>query len=247
VPAPSFLRDAIDLLRKTDDRTGITAALHSLERIIRKQPAELIEVSGELIQVLLQLGSAVSFTSIRLNESRLRALIAITACNPVAAASQLSHSFYSESSTLSQRGDVLFILVSASEELSKVMEASQKRSNAGHSVEQKLLAPPRVLVEDVSQLRQPFESSLSLTALHTGQLTPSQSRTLSGGPKQLAGPHTGINRFASLAQHFFFPLLKHAQTGLLSTRFLAGEPLLFSRLLDALSLFLVFAGPSAPA
>ncbi|RNA16175.1 telomere length regulation TEL2 -like protein, partial [Brachionus plicatilis] len=116
IKKPLFLRDCLNSLIYSDEPAEIYAALKSVKDLCDTYHSELNEISVELLRVLLCKSNAFSFKEF--DTDRMTAMISMTCHYPKECASYLSSQFYEAGYSLSQRGDVLNILVMSAQQLS---------------------------------------------------------------------------------------------------------------------------------
>lgn len=100
----------------SDEPAEIDAALKSVKNLCDTYHSELNEISVELLRVLLCKSNA--FSSKEFDTDRMTAMISVTCHYPKECASYLTSQFYEAGYSLSQRGDVLNILVMSAQQLS---------------------------------------------------------------------------------------------------------------------------------
>ncbi|XP_059834861.1 telomere length regulation protein TEL2 homolog isoform X2 [Hypanus sabinus] len=115
--APVYVGDCLEVLLASDNPERVEGSLKILEDLIRKNPNAAREVSVELTKVLLHLEDKfgiVGFTGLRQ-----RALVALTVTSVVPVTQYLTSEFYAVNYSLSQRMDILDVLVLSAQELAQ--------------------------------------------------------------------------------------------------------------------------------
>ena len=259
VPLPRYLRDALDMLRKQDERDNVQAALDSLDALIRSRPFDLADVAPELVGMLQQVATTVHCENKQLDAKRRAALVSVVVECPDVAAPLLIRSFHGQSLTLMGKVEALEVLVAAAEELSGKRTSKQDAALPGKGKAQAAitafkdaLVPSNSASAAATSSIPPAATSHSSTALtraqHNDVITKRvESRTRRWGTIRQPVA-TFINRFAPVAHLFFFPLLGNLHdSGAWSSAqpVLSPEPVLLSHTLNTLSVLVILASPSA--
>ena len=262
VPLPRYLRDALELLRKQEERENVEAALEQLDTLIRGRPFDLPDVAADLVAMLQQVATTVFCENKVLDAKRRAALVSVAVECPETAALLLFRSFYGQSLTLMGKVEVLEVLVAAAEELSgkttnrqnRQSQAPQTKSKTHSSITafKSLLIPsPAQASPSSAPIPPSATSSTPSTALTRAQHDEVinqrvASRTRRWGTARQPA-ETFVNRFATVAHLFFFPLVGslHVSGGWGAQPVVQSEPLLLSHVLNTLSVLVILACPAA--
>jgi len=259
VQPPRYLRDALDLLRKQDERENVEAALEQLDTLIRSRPFDLPDLTADLVAMLQQVATTVFCENKALDAKRRAALVSVTVQCPDIAAPLLIRSFHGQSLTLMGKVEVLEVLVMAAEELSgkktnkhdKPLPATKDKAQTAINAFKSSLIPspaPASAQPASTPSTTPSATTTRSRAEHNNiieQRVASRTRRW-GTTRQPA--ETFINRFASVAHLFFFPLVGniHVSGGWNTVQpVLQTEPLLLSHILNTLSVLVILASPAA--
>jgi len=259
VPLPRYLRDAVELLRKQDERENVEAALEQLDTLIRSRPFDLPDVAPDLVAMLQQVATTVHCENKTLDAKRRAALVSVAVECPDVAAPLLIRSFHGQSLTLMGKVEVLEVLVAAAEELSGKKTSKQNKAPPAKNTAQTTIdtfksslipsaatPPPSTAIPPSAASSDP---SRALTRAQHNDVIAQRvaSRTRRWGTARQPA-ETFINRFAAVAHLFFFPLVNslHVSGGWGSAQpVVQTEPLLLSHVLNTLSVIVILASPSA--
>ena len=261
VPLPRYLRDAVELLRKQDERDNVEAALEQLDTLVRSRPFDLPDVAPDLVAMLQQVATTVYCENKALDAKRCAALVSVTVECPEVAAPLLVRSFHGQSLTVMGKVEVLEVLIAAAEELSgKKTNRQDKaplvkdRAQASIAAFKSSLIPSSAPASTSSTSTSPAAATRSKpsTALTRAQhddviAQRVASRTRRWGTARQPAD-TFINRFAAVAHLFFFPLVcnLHVSGGWGAAQpVVQTEPLLLSHVLNTLSVLVILASPGA--
>ncbi|XP_051877170.1 telomere length regulation protein TEL2 homolog [Pristis pectinata] len=221
--APMYVGDCLEALLTSDSPERVEGSLKVVEDLIRKNPTAAAEIGVELAKVLLHLEdkfSIVGFTGLRQ-----RALVAVTVTSVVPVTQYLTSEFYAVNYSLSQRLDILDVLVLSAQELAQ----PEPSTGAGSLAEESRGPLPQLqdgTVSDPSrQWKQIIEQRLQKKThrFSKGVMTP--------------GPQASPNRLAPVAGRFFFPLINNYDRPRSPYDFLS-EPLMLGRLTHALAILM---------
>ncbi|GAB1600077.1 telomere length regulation protein TEL2 homolog [Argonauta hians] len=191
VKTPKYLRDCMEGLIGTEDCDRIESCLKVAEELIYSSHYGLTEIAAEFAKILLHLTESHSFTS--LLDCRLKALVALLVECPVETANYLTSQVYARNYNIRQRMDILSVLSVAAQKL-----ASPKKS------EKKDKCFPEVPIT-ASVIQQ--EESLYNWREIVQKRIDSKTRYFSKN-RNRQQPECVVNRFSSVAGHFFYPLIK---------------------------------------
>ena len=216
MPLPRYLCDALELLRKQDERDNVEAALEQLDTLIRSRPFDLPDLAAELVSMLQQVATTVYCENKGLDAKRRAALVSVAVECPDVAAPLLVRSFHGQSLTLLGKVEVLEVLVAAAEELSgKKTNRHEKAPPGKDNAQAAIAAFKSSLIPTSAAPAQPFPTAPSAaSATPSTALTRTQhndviaqrvaSRTRRWGTARPPA-EMFINRFAAVAHLFFFP------------------------------------------
>ncbi|XP_034564097.1 telomere length regulation protein TEL2 homolog [Notolabrus celidotus] len=222
---PRYLRDCLESLMSSDDPVRVELSLRAVEGLVRKNAFAAREISVQLTKVLLHMEDKYSISSF-LN-LRQAAMVALAVTDTVPVTQYLTAEFYSLNYSLRQRLDILEVLSLAAQELSKPNKETRERcSLISNSASTDLTPYPG---DNPVHWRQEVEKRIQ-----------SKTRRLSKGvtkPPAKATP----NRYAPVAGHFFFPLLRNYDKPQMTFDLLGSDHLVLGRLIHTLGLFMHLA------
>lgn len=160
-------------------------------------------------------------------------MVALTATCPIQVSSYLTQEFYQRNYNIRQRMDILEVLASAAQELSKPSEDPGPPGAKKRGME--LLEP------EGSKDHQGKEENWR--DIVQKRIESKTRRFVKGPSKPAVSPVA--NRFAPVAGHFFFPLLKAYDSKMNTMDLLGGDFLLLGRLMYTLGV-LMYAAQNAP-
>ncbi|KAK3729207.1 hypothetical protein QZH41_002774 [Actinostola sp. cb2023] len=190
---PRHLRECIEALTEAKDMERFEAALKTLEKLVCSHPSDLDEVCLELIKILLYLQD--QFTTEDYLTLRQKAMVAITTRCPVAVATYLTEEFYGANYCIIQRLDILDVLAVSAQQLSQPIEMTQEKATS------KRFLPPgehsHTNVEWIPEWQKVIQERIE-----------KKTRRFAKGPSK-AQPKPVANKFAQVAGHFFYSLMKN--------------------------------------
>lgn len=220
---PRYLRDCLETLMSSEDPDRVELSLRVSVALVKNNTFAAKEISVQLTKVLLHMDNKYSIKDFM--ALRLAAMVALTVTDCVPVTQYLTTEFYSLNYSLRQRLDILEVLCVAAEELSKpitdhteppmVLESSTDSSPSTHSIN----IPWQQVVEKRIQ---------------------SKTRYLKKGatrPPKIACP----NRYAPVAGHFFFPLLRNYDKPQVTFDMLGSDHLVLGKLILTLGHFMHLA------
>uniref|UniRef100_A0A3P8VV90 Telomere length regulation protein TEL2 homolog n=1 Tax=Cynoglossus semilaevis TaxID=244447 RepID=A0A3P8VV90_CYNSE len=219
---PRYLRDCLETLTSSEDTERVELSLKVAESLLRKNAFATREISVQFTKVLLHMEDKYNTRDfLALRQRSLVALI-VTDCLPVT--QYLTSEFYSLNYSLRQRLDILEVLALAAQELSQPI--TEKRHLSISPANTDLTPYPG---DNAVNWRQVVEKRIQ-----------SKTKHFSKGP---AMPPTKAtpNRYAPVAGHFFFPLLKNYDRPQATFDLLGGDHLVLGRLIHTLGLFMHLA------
>ncbi|XP_041473442.1 telomere length regulation protein TEL2 homolog [Lytechinus variegatus] len=228
VKVPVYIRDCIDGLTARDAPELTEASLKVAEKLIRAKPDDLKDVCSQFVAILLHLEDQYNTENFRF--LRHSAMVALSVNCPIETSKYLTGEFYNRNYNIRQRMDILEVLAAAAQELSKPSEdpgPASKSSGIVNPQEHKAKESQEENWRDIVQKR-----------------IESKTRRFAKGPSKPA-PNPAINRFAPVAGHFFFPLLKSYDSKLNTMDLLGNDFLLLGRLMYTLGI-IMYAAQNTP-
>ncbi|XP_028989886.1 telomere length regulation protein TEL2 homolog [Betta splendens] len=220
---PRYLRDCLETLMTSEDAARVELSLRVAESLVRTNIFAAREISVKMTKVLLHMEDKYSINGFRLLRQATMVALAVTDCIPVT--QYLTTEFYSLNYSLCQRLDILEVLASAAQELSKPIA---KKSDP-------LCCP--AACTDVT----PYPGD---NPVHWRQVVEkriqSKTKRLSKGVTQPPVKATP-NRYAPVAGHFFFPLLRNYDKPQATFDLLGSDHLVLGRLIHTFGLFMHLA------
>ncbi|XP_015283615.1 PREDICTED: telomere length regulation protein TEL2 homolog [Gekko japonicus] len=230
IKAPAYIRDCIEILTGPEDADKYEATVGILETLIRRNAAAAREVSVELTKVLLHLEEKSyieGFMGLRQS-----ALVALAVTDPVPVSHFLTTEFYSLNYSLRQRMDMLDVLATAAQELSRPIPPKPERLPGVKQPSIHILSGEN---PDPSDWRRVVEERIR-----------SKTRRFAKGPSRAELPCTP-NKFGPVAGHFFFPLLQNFDRSLATFDLLGDDHMVLGRLAHTLAIVMYFAVNAAVA
>ncbi|KAM9426113.1 telomere length regulation protein TEL2 homolog [Pholidichthys leucotaenia] len=227
---PRYLRDCLEILISSEDPVRVELSLRAAENLVRRNAFVAKEISVQMSKVLLHLEDKYSvngFLSLRQTT-----MVALTVTDPVTVAQYLTTEFYSLNYSLRQRLDILEVLVLAAQELSRPATDKRDLSICNAASAESTPYPG----DNPIHWRQVVENRIQ-----------SKTKRISKGPTKPAAKATP-NRWAPVAGHFFFPLLRNYDKPQVTFDLLGSDNLVLGRLIHTLALFMHLAAnaPVAP-
>lgn len=220
---PRYLRDCLESLISSEDSVRVELSLRAAEDLVRRNVFAAKEISVQLTKVLLHMEDKYSIKGfLRLRQATMVA-ITVTDCVPVT--QYLTTEFYSLNYSLGQRLEILEVLALAAQELSR--PGTQK------------MAPPVVSASDDLSPRGDSDKPVDWRQEVERRIQSKTRRLTKGVTKAL--PEAMPNRYASLAGHFFFPLLRNYDKAQVTFDLLGSDHLVLGRLIHTLGLFMHLA------
>ncbi|XP_051274292.1 telomere length regulation protein TEL2 homolog [Dicentrarchus labrax] len=220
---PRYLRDCLETLISSEDPVRVELSLRVAEGLVRKNVFATREISVQLTKVLLHMEDKYSIKGfLSLRQATMVALI-VTDCIQVT--QYLTTEFYSLNYSLRQRLDILEVLALAAQELSKPI-TEKGNSSIGIAASTDLTPYPG---DNPVHWRQEVEKRIQ-----------SKTKRLRKGATQPAAKATP-NRYAPVAGHFFFPLLRNYDKPQVTFDLLGSDHLVLGRLIHTLGLFMHLA------
>ncbi|XP_060950973.1 telomere length regulation protein TEL2 homolog [Limanda limanda] len=220
---PRYLRDCLETLISSEEPVRVELSLRVAESLVKKNAFATKEISVKMTKVLLHIEDKYSINSfLRLRQA---AMVALAATDSIPVTEYLTAEFYSLNYSLRQRLDILEVLALAAQELSKPI--TEKRvPSIGSAAFADLTPYPG---DNPVHWRQVVEQRIQ-----------SKTKRLSKGATQPPAKATP-NRYAPVAGHFFFPLLRNYDKPQVTFDLLGSDHLVLGRLIHTLGLFVHLA------
>ncbi|XP_064625964.1 telomere length regulation protein TEL2 homolog isoform X2 [Lineus longissimus] len=225
VKEPRYLRDCMEGLISSEDPDKMEISLKTAEKLIRQDLPSLPEISVEFTKILLHLED--KFNTVGFLLLHHGAMVALAVKCPVKVAPYLTNEFFERNYNIRQRLDILEVLAAAAKELSQPRTESKKEEP---------------LVQVVQPVIETEEEGSDWRAVVQKRIESKTRRFASGRVK---GPEAVENKFAPVAGHFFFPLMKNFDRCDVSFDLLGDDCVVLSRLLYTLGV-IMYAALHAP-
>uniref|UniRef100_A0A3Q4AEX9 Telomere length regulation protein TEL2 homolog n=1 Tax=Mola mola TaxID=94237 RepID=A0A3Q4AEX9_MOLML len=222
VSLPRYLRDCLETLISSEDAKRVELSLRAAEDLVRKNVFAAREISVQLTKVLLHMENKYSINGFPSLRQATMVALTVTDCIPVT--QYLTTEFYSLNYSLCQRLDILEVLAMAAQELSKPV--TEKRDPPAAVAPSPDMTP---YPNDKPHWRQQVEKRIQ-----------SNTRHFRKGVSQPVLKPTP-NRYAPVAGHFFFPLLRNYDKPQTTFDLLGSDHLLLGRLIHTLAVFMHLA------
>ncbi|XP_069011881.1 telomere length regulation protein TEL2 homolog [Embiotoca jacksoni] len=217
---PRYLRDCLETLISSTDAVRVELSLRAAESLVRRNAFAAREISVQMTKVLLHMEDKYSITDFLILRQATMVALTVTDCIPVI--KYLTSEFYSLNYSLRQRLDILEILAIAAQELSRPITDKKDPSISAASITELTPYPG----DNPVHWRQVVEKRIQ-----------SKTKRLSKGAAQPVAKATP-NRYAPVAGHFFFPLLRNYDKPQVTFDLLGSDHLLLGRLIHTLGLFM---------
>lgn len=220
---PLYLRDCLETLISSEDAVRVELSLQVAAGLVRKNIFATREISVQLTKVLLHMEDKYSINGFLTLRQATMVALTVTDCIPVT--QYLTTEFYSLNYSLRQRLDILEVLALAAQELSKPI-TDNRDSSLGIAATSDVSPYPG---DNPVHWRQVVEKRIQ-----------SKTKRLSKGAMQPPAKATP-NRYAPVAGHFFFPLLRNYDKPQVTFDLLGSDHLVLGRLIHTLGLFMHLA------
>ncbi|TMS21900.1 Telomere length regulation protein TEL2-like protein [Larimichthys crocea] len=210
---PRYLRDCLEILISSEDPERVELSLRVSEGLVRKNVFATREISVQMTKVLLHMEDKYSINSFLSLRQATMVALTVTDCIPVT--QYLTTEFYSLNYSLRQRLDILEVLALAAQELSKPI--TEKKDPCMSIAASTDLTP--YPGDNPVHWRQEVEKRIQ-----------SKTRRLRKGATQPPAKATP-NRYAPVAGHFFFPLLRNYDRPQVTFDLLGSDHLVLGRLI----------------
>lgn len=220
---PRYLRDCLEILISSEDPERVELALQAAESLVRKNSFAAREISVQMSKVLLHMDDKYNINGFLY--LRQATMVALTVADCIPVTHYLTTEFYSLNYSLRQRLDILEVLALAAQELSKPVTEKKAASISSATTAESTPYPGDNPVHWRNVVEKRIQSK-------TKRLT-----------KKAAQPVTKAtpNRYAPVAGHFFFPLLKNYDKPQVTFDLLGSDHLVLGRLIHTLGLFMHLA------
>ncbi|XP_029934081.1 telomere length regulation protein TEL2 homolog [Myripristis murdjan] len=220
---PRYLRDCLEAFISSDDAVRVELSLRAAEGLVRKNVFTTKEISVQLTKVLLHMEDKYSIAGFLALRQATMVALTVTDCVPVT--QYLTTEFYSLNYSLRQRMDILDVLALSAQELSQPITDKGDPSK-GSALTSDLTPYPG---NNPVHWRQVVERRIQ-----------SKTKRLRKGATQPPAKVTP-NRYAPVAGHFFFPLLKNYDRPQATFDLLGSDYLVLGRLIHTLGLLMHLA------
>ncbi|XP_046888212.1 telomere length regulation protein TEL2 homolog isoform X2 [Hypomesus transpacificus] len=221
---PRYLRDCLEAFLTSEEPERVELCLRAVEGLLRNNPSTAQEVGVQLTKVLLHMEDRYNTAGFwGLRQAAMVALV-VTDCVPVT--EYLTTEFFSMNYSIRQRLDILEVLAMSAQELSQPITAKDGLSKGVSPVTMGMIPYPG---NDPVDWRQVVERRIQ-----------SKTTRISKGvtrPPAKASP----NRYAPVAGHFFFPLLRNYDRPQVTFDLMGGDHLVLGRLIQTLGLLMHLA------
>uniref|UniRef100_A0A3Q3ID24 Telomere length regulation protein TEL2 homolog n=1 Tax=Monopterus albus TaxID=43700 RepID=A0A3Q3ID24_MONAL len=211
---PRYLRDCLENLISSDDPVRVELSLRAAESLVRKNAFVAKEISVQLTKVLLHMEDKYHINGFL--TLRHATMVALTVIHCIPVTQYLTTEFYSLNYSLRQRLDILEVLALAAQELSKPI--TEKREPVTSTDGSTAVTP--YPIDSPVHWRQVVEKRIQ-----------NVFTCLSATP----------NRYAPVAGHFFFPLLRNYDRPQVTFDLLGSDHLVLGRLIHTLGLLMNLA------
>uniref|UniRef100_A0A3P8SEQ0 Telomere length regulation protein TEL2 homolog n=1 Tax=Amphiprion percula TaxID=161767 RepID=A0A3P8SEQ0_AMPPE len=220
---PRYLRDCLEILRSSEDGVRVELSLRVAESLVRRNAFAAREISVQMSKVLLHMED--KYNIIGFLGLRQATMVALTVTDCIPVTQYLTTEFYSLNYSLRQRLDILEVLTVAAQELSKPI-TDKRDPSIGPAATSELNTYPG---DNPVHWQQVVEKRIQSKTKHF-----SKGATK---PPAKATP----NRYAPVAGHFFFPLLRNYDKPQVTFDLLGSDHLVLGRLIHTLGLFMHLA------
>ncbi|KAM4623576.1 telomere length regulation protein TEL2 homolog [Polymixia lowei] len=220
---PRYLRDCLEALVSSDDPLRVELSLRAAVGLVRKNVSTTREISVQLTKVLLHMEDKYSMVDFLTRRQAAMVALTVTDCIPVT--QYLTTEFYSMNYSLRQRLDILEVLAMSAQELSRPV-ADARGPSEGVSPITDVTSYPG---DDPVHWRQVVERRIQ-----------SKTKRISKGATRPPARVTP-NRYAPVAGHFFFPLLRNYDRPQVTFDLLGSDHLVLGRLIHTLGLLMHLA------
>nr|XP_020462027.1 telomere length regulation protein TEL2 homolog [Monopterus albus]XP_020462029.1 telomere length regulation protein TEL2 homolog [Monopterus albus] len=220
---PRYLRDCLENLISSDDPVRVELSLRAAESLVRKNAFVAKEISVQLTKVLLHMEDKYHINGFL--TLRHATMVALTVIHCIPVTQYLTTEFYSLNYSLRQRLDILEVLALAAQELSKPI--TEKREPVTSTDGSTAVTP--YPIDSPVHWRQVVEKRIQSKTKRLSKCTTQ--------PPATATP----NRYAPVAGHFFFPLLRNYDRPQVTFDLLGSDHLVLGRLIHTLGLLMNLA------
>ncbi|CAN9508575.1 unnamed protein product [Ophioblennius macclurei] len=221
---PRYIRDCLETLISSEDPERVEVSLRACEGLVRRNAFAAREVSVQMSKVLLHMENKYNLSGFF--GLRLAAMVALVVTDCIPVTQYLTTEFYSLNYSLRQRLDILEVLAAAAQELSKPI--TERRDPASE-----------VEVTSTSLVPYPGDSAADWRQIVEKRIQ-SKTKLLSKRAKQPL-TQASPNRYAPVAGHFFFPLLRNYDKPQVTFDLLGSDHLVLGRFIHTLGLLMHLA------
>ncbi|XP_060555016.1 telomere length regulation protein TEL2 homolog isoform X2 [Ruditapes philippinarum] len=227
VRQPKYIRDCMEGLINCENPDTLEACLTAAENLIRANRDGLAQISVEFTKVLLHLTESYSLPNFR--SQRFNALVALAVTCPKQVAEFLTEQFYDRNYSIRQRFDIIEVIGTAAQELSRPVDPS---TTTMPEVKQK--------VQEVSACSDDPDTWRDVVQKRID----SKTRRFGQG-KTRPDPRPTENRFSAVAGYFFYSLMKNFDRQENTFDLLGEDCCVLSRLLYTLGI-VMYAASNIP-
>ncbi|XP_071782854.2 telomere length regulation protein TEL2 homolog [Centroberyx gerrardi] len=220
---PRYLRDCLEAFISSEDPVRVELSLRAAEGLVRKNVFTAREISVQLTKVLLHMEDKYNIVGFLILRQATMVALTVTDCIPVT--QYLTTEFYSLNYSLRQRLDILEVLAMSAQELSQPITDKGNPSKGITPIAELTPYPG----DNPVHWRQVVERRIQ-----------SKTKRLSKGATQPPAKVTP-NRYAPVAGHFFFPLLRSYDRPQVTFDLLGSDHLVLGRLIHTLGLLMHLA------
>ncbi|MBN3306405.1 TELO2 protein, partial [Amia calva] len=236
-PPPRYLRDCLEALATSEDPGKMEVSLQAAEGLIRRNAGTVAEVSVQLVKVLLHLEDR--YTTPGFLWLRQRSMVAVTVSDPLPVTEFLTSEFFALNYSLRQRLDILEVLALSAQELSEPTPGKDRPSPRIQSIA--TTAPLDPCGSSPLHWRRVVEQRIESKTRRFGKARPSPPQLGYNSHSTRPAVSAAPNRFAPVAGHFFFPLLRNYDRPLNTFDLLGSDHLVLGRLIHTLGLLMHLA------
>jgi len=216
------LRDCMEALIESKEVEKFESALKSLEKIVISHPSDLEEVCIELIKILLHLQD--HFSTENFVTLRLRSMVAITTRCPVPVAIYLTEEFYGANYSIIKRLDILDVIAESAKELAQPNELSSEKATSKRFLSSTSTSHENI--QEIPEWKKTVQDRID-----------KKTRRFAKGPSK-EQPKPVANKFAKVAGHFFYPLMKNFDNKVNTLDLLGDDSFVLSRLIYTLGVII---------
>lgn len=224
VQPPLYLRDCISGLLSSKDPDRLEACLNALNKLVKREPGDLKDLTVELLTILLHLEDEYNITNFYATKHE--ATLTIVCKCPRMASEFLCQQFFEENFTINQRLDILEIISSSATRLAKPdydnFESHRKQL-------------PRPRLQQYAKNSKVQDEKPEWKAIVDERVQKKTRRFNSGNRKEIEAKE---NRLSTVIGSFFFPLMKKFGIDSQASQLLSSESMLLGKYIYTLAVVL---------